>query len=283
MRTGIIIEVSATDRQQLAAIVADRNAPQKHLWRAHIVLLTADGCGTAEIMRRAGTSKTAVWRWQERFMTEGVEGLLRDKTRPSRIPPLSTAAHCSIRLARPRTGRPPQWPGRAVSVSARFIASGAGMACGRIACVSSSCPTTGSSPASCGTLSDSMSILRPTPSCCRSMRRDPMGTESYQPAQCGVATFSHWRPRMSATSRSPDCWTDRYQNGPGGHFHIDGTEPHKLATHINLAGWWRKNVKACVTQRMWLGCGLDFPSSGTRFGLGWGGPPSRLSLFRRRV
>jgi hypothetical protein len=74
MRTGIILKVSATDRQQLAAIVADRNAPQKHVWRSHIVLLTADGCGTAEIMRRAGTSKTAVWRWQERFMTEGVEG-----------------------------------------------------------------------------------------------------------------------------------------------------------------------------------------------------------------
>jgi hypothetical protein len=29
-----------------------------------------------------------VWRWQERFMHEGVEGLTRDKTRPSRIPPL---------------------------------------------------------------------------------------------------------------------------------------------------------------------------------------------------
>jgi transposase len=59
-------------------------------------LLTADGCGTAEIMRRAGTSKTAVWRWQERFMTEGVEGLLRDKTRPSRIPPLSTAVEQGV-------------------------------------------------------------------------------------------------------------------------------------------------------------------------------------------
>jgi transposase len=68
--------------------VADRNSPQKHVWRAQIMLLTADGCGTAEIMRQAGVSKTAVWRWQERFMTDGVAGLLRDKTRPSRIPPL---------------------------------------------------------------------------------------------------------------------------------------------------------------------------------------------------
>ena len=66
----------------------DRNAPQKHVWRAEIVLLTADGVGTNEIMRRTGKSKTCVWRWQERFMEEGFDGLLRDKTRPSRIPPL---------------------------------------------------------------------------------------------------------------------------------------------------------------------------------------------------
>ena len=39
-------------------------------------------------MRRTGTSKTCVWRWQERFVQEGVEGLLRDKTRPSRVKPL---------------------------------------------------------------------------------------------------------------------------------------------------------------------------------------------------
>ena len=39
-------------------------------------------------MRRTGKRKTGVWRWQERFMQAGVDGLLRDKTRPSRIPPL---------------------------------------------------------------------------------------------------------------------------------------------------------------------------------------------------
>jgi transposase len=89
MRTGVIVEVSPTDRERLAAIAVDRNSPQKHAWRARIVLLTGEGCGTAEIMREAGVAKTAVWRWQERFMQEGVDGLLRDKTRPSRIPPLA--------------------------------------------------------------------------------------------------------------------------------------------------------------------------------------------------
>jgi transposase len=91
MREGITVEVSAADRARLRAMVADRNSPQKHVWRAEIILATADGLGTSEIMRRAGVSKPCVWRWQERFMREGVAGLPRDKTRPSRIPPLPQA------------------------------------------------------------------------------------------------------------------------------------------------------------------------------------------------
>jgi len=96
MRTGIKVELSAADRRQLAAIMADRNSPQKHVWRARIVLLTAEGCGTAEIMRLADASKTTVWRWQERYMMEGVAGLLRDKTRPPRIRPLSSEIEADI-------------------------------------------------------------------------------------------------------------------------------------------------------------------------------------------
>jgi transposase len=89
MRTGISFQVSPSDRHRLEALVRDRNTAQKHVWRAEIVLLSAGGIGTVEIMRRTGKSKTCVWRWQERFAEEGVGGLLRDKTRPSRIPPLA--------------------------------------------------------------------------------------------------------------------------------------------------------------------------------------------------
>lgn len=88
MRTGISLTVTPADRARLEAVVKDRNAPQKHAWRAAIVLLSAAGIGTNAIMRRTGKSKTCVWRWQERFMVQGVDGLLRDKTRPSRIPAL---------------------------------------------------------------------------------------------------------------------------------------------------------------------------------------------------
>ena len=59
MREGIIVEVSAADQARLEAMVADRNSPQKHVWRARIVLLTAAGHGTVAIMRQAGVSKVA--------------------------------------------------------------------------------------------------------------------------------------------------------------------------------------------------------------------------------
>lgn len=82
MRTGITITVSEADRDLLTAIAADRNSAQKHVWRARIVLLSVEGLGTHAIMARTGKAKTTVWRWQERFMKEGVEGLLRDASRP---------------------------------------------------------------------------------------------------------------------------------------------------------------------------------------------------------
>lgn len=41
------------------------------------------------IMAATGKSKTCVWRWQERFMEAGVDGLLRDRTRPPGTPPLA--------------------------------------------------------------------------------------------------------------------------------------------------------------------------------------------------
>jgi hypothetical protein len=88
MRKGITIEVTPADRVRLQSIIRDRNNPQKHVWRARIVLLTADGAGTIAVMRAVSKGKTVIWRWQERFMHEGVEGLSRDKTRPSRLPPL---------------------------------------------------------------------------------------------------------------------------------------------------------------------------------------------------
>ena len=114
------MNVTPADRRVLEAIVADRSAPQKHVWRATIILATADGCGTAEIMRRSGKSKPVVWRWQERFMTEGVAGLTRDKTRKPGKPPLpaSTVQHVVDLALGPAPGETSQWTGRMLAKAA---------------------------------------------------------------------------------------------------------------------------------------------------------------------
>src|SRR4051812_50116803 len=87
MREPCCLWLSATDRARLAALVADRNSPQKHVWRAQIVLLSADRVGTVAIMRRTGKAKAGVWRWQARYYLEaGIDGLLRGRTPPPRLP-----------------------------------------------------------------------------------------------------------------------------------------------------------------------------------------------------
>jgi hypothetical protein len=77
MRTGVTLSITSADLERLRALVGDRNAPQKHVWRARIVLLSGEGLGTNAIMRETGKSKTCVWRWQERFAAEGSKAAAR--------------------------------------------------------------------------------------------------------------------------------------------------------------------------------------------------------------
>lgn len=120
MRAGIVAEVSPADRVRPDRVVDDRNTPQKHSARLCVILATADGCGTLEIVRCSGLSKPVVWRWQGRFMHEGVDGLLRDKTRPPGKPPLpaeTVKRVVDLTLAAP-PGETTHWTGRALAEAA---------------------------------------------------------------------------------------------------------------------------------------------------------------------
>jgi transposase len=117
MRSEVEIRLGPGDRERLEAVVADRNAVQKHVWRARIILATADGYGTAEIMRRAGVSKPCVWRWQRRFMEAGVDGLLHDKSRKPGKAPIAepvVAQLIALTLAAP-PGETTHWTSRAMT------------------------------------------------------------------------------------------------------------------------------------------------------------------------
>ena len=127
MSQTVCVLPPAEDRERLLAIVADRNRPLKHVQRAHIILFSADRLPVLEVARRAGVSRPAVWRWQARYDEQGVEGLLRDKTRKPGRAPLSAkvvAKVMDLTCSEP-PGQATHWTGRAmakaVGVSLRAV------------------------------------------------------------------------------------------------------------------------------------------------------------------
>src|SRR5713101_4332883 len=111
MRRGVEVRLGPDDRERLEAVIGSGNSPQKRVWRARIVLLSADGVGTMAIQRQTGKGKPTIWRWQARFMAEGVDGLLHEATRPAGKPPLSPETI-------ERVGKMTHWTCRAMAKAA---------------------------------------------------------------------------------------------------------------------------------------------------------------------
>jgi transposase len=118
MAQTVCILLTASDRQRLEAIVADRNRQRKHIERARVVLASAEpGRPVQQVADEVGVSRPMVWRWQQRFAEAGADGLLRDKTRkPGKAP---IPAEMVERLVAMTCGKPPgeltHWTGRAMA------------------------------------------------------------------------------------------------------------------------------------------------------------------------
>ena len=83
------ISISDADRERLERLVRDRNTPQKLVWRARIVLLASGGLTAEAIAAAVSKSLLTVRRWRRRYMAKGVDGLLKDATRPPGRKPLT--------------------------------------------------------------------------------------------------------------------------------------------------------------------------------------------------
>src|SRR5271163_3445773 len=83
------IQVPPEDGERLGRLVRDRNTPQKVVWRSQIVLLAGQGIGAVEVATRVGKSVLTVRRWRRRYEAKGVDGLLKDATRPPGRKPLT--------------------------------------------------------------------------------------------------------------------------------------------------------------------------------------------------
>ena len=120
MAQTVSILLFPEDRALLAAVVGDRNSPQKHVQRAQIILHSAEKRSVLDVGRRSGVSRPAVWRWQRRYAEQGVDGLLRDKTRKPGKAPLSAKTVAKV-LALPCSeppGHATHWTGRAAAKAA---------------------------------------------------------------------------------------------------------------------------------------------------------------------
>ena len=118
-QTACVI-VSALDRQRLEAVAADRNRPGKQVERARVVLASVPGVPVQQVAASTGVSRPMVWRWQQRFAEQGVDGLLRDKTRKPGKPPI--AAETVAQVVALTCADPPHeathWTGRAMARAA---------------------------------------------------------------------------------------------------------------------------------------------------------------------
>ena len=83
------IRLSDGQRERLEQVAGHPRSLRKPAWRARIVPGLGSGHGLVETIRRTGMSKRAVWRWRDRFLAEGVDGLPRDATRPPGKKPIA--------------------------------------------------------------------------------------------------------------------------------------------------------------------------------------------------
>jgi transposase len=93
------VDVTEKQRQELEALVRQRQAPQSLVQRARIVLMAGAGLGVRETAARLSLGRRTVQRWRERWRTSedlAVAERLSDAPRPG-TPPTFTPEHiCAI-------------------------------------------------------------------------------------------------------------------------------------------------------------------------------------------
>lgn len=86
---AVDLKLAAAVRDRLEGLIRNGNTPQKLVPRARIALLSDGTRLNGAIAREVGVALPTVHRGQRPVQEQGVGGLLRDKTRPSRLPALA--------------------------------------------------------------------------------------------------------------------------------------------------------------------------------------------------
>ncbi len=77
------------DKQRLLRLARGRNAAYKVVLRARIVLEMMAGLNKKKIAEKLGTSRPTVYLWIKRYHEGGIEAILKDASRPGRLPKIT--------------------------------------------------------------------------------------------------------------------------------------------------------------------------------------------------
>jgi putative transposase len=93
------VPLSEAERQELLSLIRAHKTPQHYSFRAHILLLLADGHNAPEVARRLGTSRRTVRLWRRHWLarpSSAVAERLQDAPRPGAPATFSAAQWCQI-------------------------------------------------------------------------------------------------------------------------------------------------------------------------------------------
>jgi Homeodomain-like domain-containing protein/NUMOD3 motif-containing protein len=74
-KTALTIRLTPADRQTLRTWQGGRPIPARLARRGQVILLLADGMTITGITKTVGVGRNSVYRWVQRFLVQGVEGL----------------------------------------------------------------------------------------------------------------------------------------------------------------------------------------------------------------
>jgi transposase len=96
-------EYSEQDKQGLMSLARGRSTAQKVVLRANIMLKMMEGLPKKQIAEQLGTTRPTVYLWIKRHEEWGIEGLLKDASRPGRKPEITEEKERAIVEATLRT------------------------------------------------------------------------------------------------------------------------------------------------------------------------------------
>ena len=96
MRIAIPIKLSDQEREELEKLSRGGQCSVRSRERSLIVLLAANGLENKEIARCLGIDNAKVARWRKRYASQGLAGILKDKTRPGGLPAVARSIRARV-------------------------------------------------------------------------------------------------------------------------------------------------------------------------------------------